>query len=241
MAVRTVLFDLYGTLADIKIDERAIAPWTRLTALLSRWDGTAEPADLRECYDRLSAEAAAVHGKGFVILRVFEQLLKQHGAPADIATVATFARVFRRASTVNLTRRPYADSLLRRLRDQRVRLGLVSNTEGILTREDLDQLQFWEFFDAIVLSSEVGAEKPEPEVLRIALRRLGGASASAVMVGDTWETDVLAAERAGMRAVYLDDAQGLGSWVHHSARIVSAHPDEAAILQALQALGVPLS
>jgi putative hydrolase of the HAD superfamily len=240
VAVGAVLFDLYGTLADIEVDEHAIAPWVRLAELLERSDGMTEPARLRERFFQLSAEIAAVRGKGRVIPTVFEQLLVEHGAPSDEAAVAMFARTFRRASTVTLSRRPYAYALLRRLRAQPLRLGLVSNTEAILTHEDLDQLGLRALFDAIVLSSEVGAEKPEPEILRIALRQLVDATASAVMVGDTWETDVLGATRAGMSAIHLDRARAPGTWIRDSGRVIRAHPDEAAILGALRAAGVPV-
>jgi putative hydrolase of the HAD superfamily len=237
--IEAVLFDLYGTLADIEVDEDADETWAPLVGVLQGLGATARLNDLRTRFYELCTEAAAVHRRGFILTGVFKVLLEEHNAPSTAGAIETFARAFRRASTVNLTRRPYAVSILSRLRTCGLRLGLVSNTEAILTHEDLDRLGLRTFFDAIVLSSEIGVEKPEPEIFQVTLQRLGIAPSSAVMVGDTWQTDVRAAERTGVSAVFLDESLPAGEQARVGDRVIRAYPDEVAILGALRALGVP--
>ncbi|MBM4402162.1 MAG: HAD-IA family hydrolase [Candidatus Cloacimonetes bacterium] len=69
----------------------------------------------------------------------------------------------------------------------------------ILEREDLIPL-----VDTIVISSEVGVEKPDKEIFVIALEEAGIAPKEAIYVGDSLYSDVMGAENAGMIPVLLD-------------------------------------
>ena len=80
----------------------------------------------------------------------------------------------------------YADSLpaVQALRERGVRTALVSNCSHN-TRAVVERLGLVAAFDAVILSFEVGAQKPEPEIYRLALERLGITDPSgAVFVDD---------------------------------------------------------
>jgi putative hydrolase of the HAD superfamily len=83
------------------------------------------------------------------------------------------------------------------------RLGLVTNGAACLQREKLDASGLGASFDAIVISAELGAGKPDPAVFREALRRLGDPP-NATMVGDSYARDVEGALAAGLDAVWLN-------------------------------------
>jgi len=55
----------------------------------------------------------------------------------------------------------------------------------------------------IIDSAVEGVSKPDPEIFRIALRRLGLAPGDCLMVGDSFDRDVVPAKRLGLRAVWL--------------------------------------
>ncbi len=84
----------------------------------------------------------------------------------------------------------------------RVRVGVISNFDSRL-RAILTQLGIAEFFDDIVISSEVGADKPSPKIFSVALSRAKVAAEHALHVGDEAEADWHGAERAGLRAFRL--------------------------------------
>jgi putative hydrolase of the HAD superfamily len=65
----------------------------------------------------------------------------------------------------------------------RFRLGVVSNFDSRL-RGILPQLGIEEFFDDMVISSEVGADKPSPLIFEEALRRFTVRPEEAMHVGD---------------------------------------------------------
>lgn len=63
-----------------------------------------------------------------------------------------------------------------------------------------------DYFDAAVASLLEGVEKPEPELFRIALARVGVPPGEAVHVGDSPIDDLMGARSAGLRAILVDRA-----------------------------------
>lgn len=98
---------------------------------------------------------------------------------------------------------PGARQLLRDLGAAGVRLGVISNTDR-LSRDELAPLlpaDFdWDAFEArlVILSFEVGHEKPEREIFDIALGRAGGDPSASLFCTESL-VDTLAAQTVGMR------------------------------------------
>jgi hypothetical protein len=90
-----------------------------------------------------------------------------------------------------------------------VRLGAATNTAVMteaVVRELLARVGIGRFFDVVVTSFDVGAAKPDPTVLLVAMDRLGIIDASRVLyVGDR-PTDREAAEAAGMHFTPIRDS-----------------------------------
>ncbi len=84
-------------------------------------------------------------------------------------------------------------------------LGLVSNSVPS-TRERLTALRLDHYFDTVVLSGEVGYEKPDPRIFEIALQNLSLSPEESVYVGDSYHIDVEGAHGAGITPVLLDRA-----------------------------------
>jgi putative hydrolase of the HAD superfamily len=91
------------------------------------------------------------------------------------------------------------------LRARGVRLAVISNFDGRLEGL-LGELGLAAYFDAIHLSTRLGAEKPDPAIFRAALQFHGVEPERALHVGDRVEADVDGAIAAGMRAVLVDRA-----------------------------------
>jgi putative hydrolase of the HAD superfamily len=84
----------------------------------------------------------------------------------------------------------------------RTRLGVISNFDSRL-RTILSDLGAAEFFDDIVISTEVGADKPSAKIFSVALARVGVAASESLHVGDEPEADWHGAECAGLRVFRL--------------------------------------
>lgn len=99
---------------------------------------------------------------------------------------------------------PGAEDLLRRLRQNNLRLGIISNTAN-MSRPELANLLppdfAWASFEEklVVLSSEVGVEKPALGIFHLAVSRSGLASGLCLFCSEN-PLDCLAAQRAGLHA-----------------------------------------
>ena len=93
-------------------------------------------------------------------------------------------------------------------------LGVVANADHdyLMRCVDRNGLRF----DFLVDSETVGCYKPEPRIFQQACDALSVPGDQAVMVGDTPETDVQGAHRAGLRAVWLNREHR--DWPGHLAR-----------------------
>jgi putative hydrolase of the HAD superfamily len=92
---------------------------------------------------------------------------------------------------------------LERLRSAGYRLGLISNTEDNL-RPVLARTRLAAYFESLVLSSEVGSEKPDPAIFQEALRQMAVSPANAIFVGDFYSIDVVGARGVGMTPILID-------------------------------------
>ena len=92
--------------------------------------------------------------------------------------------------------------ILEKLRP-RFQLAIVSNFDGRL-RMILEQLGVSKFFIHVFVSSEIGADKPDPEIFRRALK-FGSLEPDQVLhAGDDPERDWKAAKAAGLSIFQLD-------------------------------------
>ena len=98
----------------------------------------------------------------------------------------------------------------------RFQLAVISNFDGRL-RFILEHLGISKFFAHIFISSEMGADKPDPEIFRRALKLIDLKSNEVLHVGDDPERDWEAASAAGLSIFRLDrpknSLRDLVNWV----------------------------
>jgi len=93
---------------------------------------------------------------------------------------------------------PDAHATIDALRGHGVKLALVTNGAGETQRAKIERFELGHRFDHIQIEGEFGLGKPEPDVYRHALGRLGCAACDAWMVGDNYEWEVEAPQKLGV-------------------------------------------
>lgn len=220
MAVKAVLFDMDDTLYDHRHARRAgLRALQQVEPVLA-----GKPlVVLDHAYERLfTTDHASRVLTGRLSLEASRRsrmaiFLNQFGAPASRARVQELvdlrlAEYFRRRRAV-----PGAPELLRALRGLGLPVGVVTNNLRSEQEEKLRFLRIGEYVDHLVCSEQVGVMKPHPRMFRLALRRLGTRADRAVMVGDSWASDVLGAAPLGIWPV----------WFHRDRRRLPAQPPAA--------------
>ena len=66
----------------------------------------------------------------------------------------------------------------------------------------IDAMGIEALFDYVAISAAEGVKKPDPEIFRRTLERLGVPAHAAVHVGDNPNADIAGAKNAGLRAVW---------------------------------------
>ena len=99
---------------------------------------------------------------------------------------------------------PGSINVLRALGQNReiANIAILTNHLREIQLAKLDACGLTDLIDFMVTSEDVGHLKPAEEMFEAALDRAGVRAADAVMVGDSWEQDVVGAEEAGLRAVW---------------------------------------
>jgi len=124
---------------------------------------------------------------------------------------------------------PEAQSVLAALAGRRLRLAVVSNSNGSV-EAILREVGLLGYLDAVVDSAVVGVEKPDPRIFRHATGALGVEPGEAVHIGDLYSVDVLGARAAGCHAILLDPA---GVWPPLDCPMVPDLPTAARLLASL--------
>jgi putative hydrolase of the HAD superfamily len=98
---------------------------------------------------------------------------------------------------------PETTETLAALRSRGLRLGIISNFDSRLFGL-LDGLGIAHFFDPVVISTHIGAAKPEAAIFLQALAHQGLQPDEALHVGDSYEADIVGARGAGLTPVLVD-------------------------------------
>lgn len=92
---------------------------------------------------------------------------------------------------------PFVPGLLKELRSRGFRLGVISNWDPG-ARDILVRRGILEFFETTIISSEVGAVKPNREIFEIALEKASVKAEDCLYVGDNYYDDAVGASSVGM-------------------------------------------
>jgi len=91
------------------------------------------------------------------------------------------------------------------------KLGLITNGLPCLQREKIAGSGLGHYFDATVISGDVGKAKPDPTIFQVLLEKLDTRPDQALMVGNSVAGDIGGAQRMGMKAILIDRGDIHGS------------------------------
>lgn len=131
-----------------------------------------------------------------VIRRIGEQITYAH--PEQIPEVVKKRSAFKMGSLRFVDRRVLA--MLEELKKEGVKIGLLSNCY-YEEAEAIHASALAPYFDVMVLSCEVGLQKPEPAIFQKCLEALSVEAADCLYVGDGGSRELEAARALGMQTL----------------------------------------
>ena len=140
---------------------------------------------------------------------------------SDLSFAEQLSDIFMSERRARHTRFSDVEDNLTNLR-QIYQLALVTNGAPDLQREKIQGTNLARFFDAILISGEVGIGKPDCRLFKLALEALAASRSETVMIGDSLNRDILGAQRAGLKGIWMNRLGGeADSPVVPDARITS--------------------
>ncbi|RLK06669.1 YjjG family noncanonical pyrimidine nucleotidase [Tenacibaculum discolor] len=87
--------------------------------------------------------------------------------------------------------------------EKKYHLHIITNGFEEVQNLKLEKSGIHTFFREIITSECVGVKKPNPKVFEFALGKAGAKAHQSVMIGDSYEADVMGAINSGMRAIHF--------------------------------------
>ena len=162
--------------------------------------------------------------------RVGERL-KVKGERQEVAALAEqLSEDFLNMTTARFSLLPGAEELVRYLA-KKYPLTVVTNGFVEVQYEKFDKSGLRDCFAHIVLSEEVGCQKPNPRIFEEALRMNGLQAEEVVMIGDSWNSDIQGAINAGIDQIWVNGRVKSGS-----EKVVGPNGEEQTATYVVQSL-----
>ncbi|RSC96118.1 YjjG family noncanonical pyrimidine nucleotidase [Tenacibaculum singaporense] len=87
--------------------------------------------------------------------------------------------------------------------ENKYHLHIITNGFEEVQNLKLEKSGIHKFFKHIITSECVGVKKPNPKVFEFALGKAGAKAHQSVMIGDSYEADVMGAINSGMKAIHF--------------------------------------
>ncbi len=186
MQILALLFDLDGTLVDSLPDLSHALNLQLAEGGLRRLEQAEVRLMIGDGAKKLVERAFAAAGQA---------------QPADIESkVKRFLELYEEAPAQRTTVYPGVVETLSHLKEQGVKMAVVTNKPQEATEQVLAGLELGHLFDVVVGAGSARALKPDPAPLVLALEKLGVGKEQAVMVGDN-ANDVDAAKALNVPVV----------------------------------------
>ncbi len=189
--IKAIIFDLDGTLID------SMHVWKQIDIEYMDNKGLELPDDLQTAIEGMSFTETAMYFKDrFGIEDTIEDIkLEWH----EMAKHHYRHKIYLKEGV---------EDLIALFKNKGLKLGIGTSNSHTLTKEILRKHGIYEYFEAIVTSCEVEKGKPQPDVFLKVAELLNVSPEQCIVFEDTY-AGVLAAKRAGMKVIAVEDEASL--------------------------------
>jgi putative hydrolase of the HAD superfamily len=158
-------------------------------------------------YENVNAELWERYRQGSITkkdlsVQRFEASFEKHGTPLSIG-----------GGVVNeayLTEMPFQTKLVEGARKVleylhgRYDMAIITNGFKEVQYEKIHKSELSKYFRKIFISEEIGAQKPGRKIFEHAIKSMNAPKKSTLMIGDSWEADIVGAMNFGIDQVYYN-------------------------------------
>lgn len=137
----------------------------------------------------------------------FDESFEKHGTPVNIGGEVV--------NDAYLAEMPFQTKLVdgaRKVLDYlhgRYEVAIITNGFKEVQYEKLKKSELSQYFRKIFISEEVGAQKPGRKIFEHALKSMNAPKKSSLMIGDSWDADIIGARNFGIDQIFYNPKIGL--------------------------------
>lgn len=215
------IFDLYGTLSDIRTNESKASLWKYMARYMTLQGAPYSAPELRKRYrDLINAVRLEQYEKNRAqfpeseseeievnLSEVFSRLYSEKNIIPTPQLLADWALMYRTVSLDYVRLYDGAEALLKELRRRGKKVYLLSNAQRLFTEPELRSLGIYDLFDDVLISSDIGFMKPSRQFYTALLKKHSLDPKDSVMIGNDWQADAWGAHKNGLACKYIHTAQ----------------------------------
>ena len=200
------IFDLYGTLADIRTNEESPYLWKKMTEIYASYGACYDRGDLKKAFrNRCRELEKSAENQSFEpnVTEVFQWCFAKKGINVSLENARNIAIFFRVISRKYIKCYDGAIELLEYLKKSGKKIYLLSNAQSDFTRPEITLLGLEKYFDGIFISSEVGVKKPGKAFYGKLIATYDLEPSRSIMIGNDIKADILGAKAVGFHTLYI--------------------------------------
>jgi putative hydrolase of the HAD superfamily len=218
MIIKGIIFDINGTLTDIRTNEWDDDVYRVISNLLSYQGILLSPSVVKFFYFQVIKEQRAAcidRYPEFDAIGIFREIIKQHSTDFTRALPTQkleqlpilLAEACRATSRFQLQLYPGVEETIRQLH-QKYHLAIISDGQTAYAVPELNAVGLSGYFDPIIISGEFGYRKPDERLFSAALSSMKMKPSEVLFVGNDMYRDVYGAKRFGIKTVFFKSNQG---------------------------------
>lgn len=213
MAIKGILFDLYGTLIDIETDESIDEIYRAIAHYLVYQGVYIHRGQVRERYYAIMRQQKDARGEEYPeidVEAIWNELLLQQGIKSGNVRgqqAKVIAHIYRGISRKRLRLYPNVKEVLNEL-EACYQLALVSDAQPCFALPEIRAMGLDDYFNPVIISSYYGFRKPDSRLFNKALDKMGISSSEVIAVGNDMFRDIYGAQLLDIRTIFFDSNQG---------------------------------
>ncbi len=205
---KNYIFDLYGTMVDIRTNEYEIETWQKVADTLKFYGVFYNADELKEAYFagcelQMTLGKANFQNPEIDVVEVFRQICANKGVKVAKSLATHLAQEFRAFSTQYIRLYDGVLETLAKLKKSGKKLYILSNAQTCFTKTEVARLGLRKYFHGVMYSSDCKCAKPDPKFFEMLVQKYNLNKKECVYIGNDPYNDVMGARNAKIDCLWI--------------------------------------
>ncbi len=139
----------------------------------------------------------------------FRFLLRKYDIKAASSDMGLFAQMYLDHHLKYIQLSEGSWEAIQLVKEKKCHCGMISDIDHDYQVRQFEELRLNDVFDSITTSEEVKNYKPKPDIFNVALGRAHCQGKEAMMIGDSYNKDIVGGKNMGMTTIWINRYQNL--------------------------------